>query len=52
LKLVRNAHESSKKFTWPHIRNEWLNLYKELANPMNPANLVNPVQFVRQDLQD
>jgi glycosyltransferase involved in cell wall biosynthesis len=52
LKLVRNAHESSRKFTWPHIRNEWLNLYKELANPMNPANLVNPVQFVRQDLQD
>lgn len=31
LKLVRNAHESSKKFTWPHIRNEWLNLYKQLA---------------------
>ena len=31
LKLVRNAHESSKKFTWPHIRNEWLNLYHELA---------------------
>ena len=31
VKLVRNAHESSKKFTWPHIRNEWLNLYKQLA---------------------
>jgi L-malate glycosyltransferase len=31
LRLVRNAHESSKKFTWPHIRNEWLNLYHELA---------------------
>jgi L-malate glycosyltransferase len=31
LKLVRNAHESSKKFTWPHIRNEWLALYHELA---------------------
>ena len=31
LKLVRNAHESSKKFTWPHIRDEWLNLYSELA---------------------
>ncbi len=31
LNLVRNAHESSKKFTWPHIRNEWLNLYSELA---------------------
>jgi glycosyltransferase involved in cell wall biosynthesis len=52
LKLVRNARQSSKKFTWPHIRNEWLNLYKELANPVNRANLVNPVQFVRHDLQD
>lgn len=31
LKLVRNAHESSKKFTWPHIRTEWINLYRELA---------------------
>ena len=31
LKLVRSAHESSKKFTWPHIRDEWLNLYSELA---------------------
>ena len=31
LKLVRNAHESSKKFTWPYIRNEWLNVYRELA---------------------
>lgn len=31
LQLVRNAHESSKKFTWPHIRDEWLNLYSELA---------------------
>lgn len=31
LKLVRNAHESSKKFTWSHIRGEWLNLYRELT---------------------
>lgn len=31
LKLVRNAHESSKKFTWPYIRDEWINLYHELA---------------------
>lgn len=31
LKLVRNAHESSRKFTWPHIRNEWVNLYRELT---------------------
>lgn len=31
LKLVRNAHDSSRKFTWPHIRNEWVNLYRELT---------------------
>jgi glycosyltransferase involved in cell wall biosynthesis len=31
LKLARNAHESSKKFTWPHIRGEWINLYSDLA---------------------
>lgn len=31
LKLVRNAHEASKNFTWPHIRVEWLNLYKDLV---------------------
>lgn len=31
LKFVRNAHESSKKFTWPYIRLEWLKLYGELA---------------------
>lgn len=30
-KLARNAHESSKKFTWPQIREEWLNLYRDLA---------------------
>jgi glycosyltransferase involved in cell wall biosynthesis len=32
LRLVRNAHESSKRFTWPYIRNEWLKVYHELAN--------------------
>ena len=32
LKLVRNAHESTKKFTWPYIREQWLSLYHELAN--------------------
>ena len=31
LQLARNAHESSKKFTWPYIRDEWLGLYRELA---------------------
>ena len=32
LRLARNAHEASKSFTWPYIRNEWLNVYRELAN--------------------
>ena len=31
LQLARNAHEASKKFTWPCIRAEWLNLYKNLV---------------------
>ena len=31
LKLVRNAHESTKKFTWPYIRDQWLDVYHELA---------------------
>jgi glycosyltransferase involved in cell wall biosynthesis len=41
LKLVRNAHESSRKFTWPHIRIEWLNLYKELASEKGFSLTVN-----------
>jgi len=32
LKLARNAHQSSRKFTWAFIRNEWLKVYRELAN--------------------
>ena len=32
LKLVRKAHESTRKFTWPHIRDQWLDLYRELVN--------------------
>ena len=31
IKLARNAHEASKKFTWPYIRDEWLKVYKELS---------------------
>jgi glycosyltransferase involved in cell wall biosynthesis len=31
IKLARNAHEASKKFTWPHIRDEWLKIYRELG---------------------
>ena len=39
LRLVRNAHEASRKFTWPHIRDEWLKLYRELAE--NKSFLLN-----------
>jgi glycosyltransferase involved in cell wall biosynthesis len=35
LRLARNAHESSKKFTWPPIRDEWLKLYREVATEEN-----------------
>jgi L-malate glycosyltransferase len=31
LRLSRNAHESSKRFNWSHIRDQWLNLYRELC---------------------
>ena len=48
LKLVRNAHESTRKFTWPQIREQWLNLYGELAKEKglwtstnNPAHVPN-----------
>ncbi|HSK63122.1 MAG TPA: glycosyltransferase family 4 protein, partial [Pyrinomonadaceae bacterium] len=37
LRLVRNAHEASRKFTWPHIRDEWLKLYRELADTVGQA---------------
>lgn len=31
LRLARNAHQASKKFTWPYIRDEWLDLYRKLS---------------------
>ena len=31
LSWFERAHESSKKFTWPHIRVEWMSLYRDLA---------------------
>lgn len=37
LRLVRNAHDASRKFTWPFIRVEWINLYRELAREKGPA---------------
>src|SRR5688572_10065702 len=30
-RLARNAREASKKFSWPFIRDEWVNLYFDLA---------------------
>jgi len=31
LQLAHNAHQASKKFTWPYIRDEWLDLYRKLS---------------------
>jgi glycosyltransferase involved in cell wall biosynthesis len=50
LTLVRNAHESSKKFTWPYIRDEWIKLYRELAK--QKQLLVSTDRVVGQDSQD
>ena len=41
LKLVRNAHESTKKFTWPYIRDQWLDLYHELAKEQGVFSTAN-----------
>jgi glycosyltransferase involved in cell wall biosynthesis len=40
-RLVRNAHESSKRFTWPHIHGEWLQLYRELATEKGSLRTTN-----------
>jgi glycosyltransferase involved in cell wall biosynthesis len=48
LKLVRNAHEASRKFTWPYIRNEWLKLYSELGR--EKTLLLNHQQETQNDL--
>jgi L-malate glycosyltransferase len=48
LRLVRNAHEASRKFTWPYIRNEWLRLYSELAR--EKTLLLNHQQETQNDL--
>lgn len=37
LRLARNAHESSKRFTWPYIRREWLELYWQMAKQKRTA---------------
>jgi len=31
VRLTRQARESSRKFTWPAVRDEWVSLYHELA---------------------
>lgn len=41
LKLVRNARESTKKFTWPYIRDQWLDLYHELAKEQGVFSTAN-----------
>lgn len=52
LKLVRNAHESTKKFTWPYIRDQWLNVYRELTKEQPfqlSANKQNRVPVAKTD---
>lgn len=54
LKLVRRAHESTRKFTWPYIREQWLDLYRELAKAkgfLTTTNAQNPghVSIVKSD---
>ena len=34
-RLARNAREASKKFSWPFIRDEWVNLYCDLAKDLS-----------------
>ncbi|HEU4435680.1 MAG TPA: glycosyltransferase family 4 protein [Pyrinomonadaceae bacterium] len=41
LRLVRNAHESTKKFTWPYIREQWLDVYQELAREQGVVSSAN-----------
>ena len=43
VRLVRNAHESTKKFTWPYIRDQWLDIYRELSkDPSVLLSATNP----------
>lgn len=44
LKLVRRAHESTRKFTWPYIREQWLDLYRELAKAKGFLTTTNSLQ--------
>jgi glycosyltransferase involved in cell wall biosynthesis len=44
LKLVRNAHESTRKFTWPYIREQWLDVYHELAREQGVLANANSTQ--------
>lgn len=48
LRLVRNAHDASRKFTWPFIRVEWINLYRELAREKGPALIQDSHSGARQ----
>jgi glycosyltransferase involved in cell wall biosynthesis len=52
LKLARNAHESTKKFTWPYIREQWLSVYRELTKEQQfqlSANKQNRVPLAKTD---
>jgi glycosyltransferase involved in cell wall biosynthesis len=37
--LARNAYEESRKYSWGAVREQWLQTYRGLAEPMDPAPL-------------
>jgi L-malate glycosyltransferase len=39
--LARNAHDASKRFTWPYIGDQWLRLYRSLAEERRSARSQN-----------
>jgi glycosyltransferase involved in cell wall biosynthesis len=36
-RLARKAREASRKFSWPFIRDEWINLYLDLAKDLSSS---------------
>jgi glycosyltransferase involved in cell wall biosynthesis len=51
-RLARNAREASKKFSWPFIRDEWVNLYFDLAKDLSfsvTTTNQGPVPLVKTD---
>lgn len=41
-RLARNARSRAEEFTWPRVREQWLDLYRTLAQEANSARYVEP----------